>query len=201
MWRVGRGDFLPWLISPGYPVFLGPSAYLFRRDLMKKLIITLLAVACVYAFAEVRVHQPSPYHNLSVTWTELASGTNASVYVNAAPYPFKLTAFEVSQPEGVTNAITIDVIRAFDYQEQIVGEVTITNDIGQVGTMLDTTVTNRTWKTMTNRIFSVSQEVEHATYHADSTTKLPPVYIYEDDVIVVDFDYEDGFYFKLTGEK
>jgi len=167
---------------------------------MKKLIISGLVLLCGFVHAEVKIHQSSPYSNLAVTWTEYAEGTNKTVYVNDAQYPFKVTVFEVGQT-STNNAISIDIVRAFDYEEQVVGEVTVTNVFGNAETYYDTTVTNRTWKLMTNRVFSVTQTTEKAVYHIRSTPILPPVYVYGDDVIVVNHSEEGGFYFKLTGEK
>lgn len=168
---------------------------------MKKSAIFLAAVFAVAVHAEVKTYQQSSFTEASLTWTEHAEGTNRTVLVNDADYPWRFLTFEVSQPANETNEISIEVFRAFDYEEQFVGDVVSTNAFGQVVTNFVNQVTNQVWKVMTNVVFEVTQTDENAVYHADSDPSLPPIYVMDDDVVVVNHDFEDGFFFRLTGEK
>ena len=167
---------------------------------MKYALVLFFAFA-LSASAEVRTFQRTQLTDASLIWTEWIEGTNVVSLVNEAEQPWRLLTLEIVQGADKTNNISIDIIRAFDFEAQIVGERTVTNAFGLVETFIDTTVTNRTWRTFTNRVFSTEQTTAAEVYWDNSAVKIPPVYVDGDDVIVVDYDNDSGFFFRLTGEK
>jgi hypothetical protein len=192
---VGEAFSSPWLISPG-SCGVKPTRLFCLQEIQMRSLFAIFMVTAAVATAQVVFHQPSPSTDLSVTWSERAAGTNKTVMVNDSPYPWKLSAIEISQPTVITNDISIQIYRAYAHQEQIVGEVTVTNVFGAVETYLDTTVTNTAWRVMTNEVFSAG-----ITNTASSVFELKPVYVLNDDVVVINHSHEDGFSFILFGEK
>jgi len=158
---------------------------------MKILAMFFLTVAVLAASADVTPVPETPFSFAGPTWTEKAEGVD-STYINDQNQPWQLASFEVSQPADTTNTFTITVYRYFDYAETIVGDVTVTNAFGVVETRTDTTVTGRSWKTMQNEVFTVTQNGQYGVYSPDTSTVLPSgIYIRGDDTIVVTHDSPD----------
>ena len=170
---------------------------------MKLLLLLAALMTALSVSANVRTIPQTAFSDAGITWTVKAEGVQ-SEYRNAEDYPWRIASFEVVQPANTTNTFAITVTRFFDYEEVIVGEVTETNAFGVEETYIDTTVTDRIWRTMEVEVFRVQQNSESRVYSpAEShffitedgeiavhkTIAFPAnVYIEEDDIITVTHD-------------
>lgn len=125
--------------------------------MIKKIVIGLLLVVGTVVSAEDTITSaPAPYVQRGVSITRYVDNAETWQFTNSSPEPFYVQSLFVLDSTGITNAISLKVVRIHDIEVQTRPDAVTTNLFGDVETNRYSQVTNTTYRVTTGTVHSAT---------------------------------------------